>query len=76
MASSSVSWNKELEREQDLEDGVMPSALNVLDLDFHWLSKWRCLVRSVIYESGVLVKYRIWWYRVGILWHVRRKLNL
>ena len=55
MASSSVSWKKELE-EQDLEDGVMPSVLNVLDLDFHGLNKCRCLIRSVIYESGVLEK--------------------
>ena len=60
MASSSVSWKKELEEEQDLENGVMLSVPNVLGLDFHGLNKCRCLIRSAIYESGVLEKYLTW----------------
>lgn len=67
MASSSVSWKKELEEEQDLEDGMMLSVLNVLDLEFHGLNKQRYLIRSVICESGVLEKYLTLWHTGGML---------
>lgn len=34
----------------------MLSVLNALDLDLHGLNKWRCLIRSLIYVSGVQEK--------------------